>query len=419
MKKENLRVCVQSLFFTMCVLVIAADHVWAQLKDDAQETTAGRNLGKTLITPDAFEFVGGWRLPSKGAGGRGLGFARGGLFVEHVGEDERQLYIYGHSQAKECHVLSVSRRQIGHDVEQRLSWPVAMPLRLLPRTHTIQGNVPYAICRPNPDGPLLSTGRVFYATEPKWWTGPWMNWYDEAEETTQALSVARSVDRRQVFGGGFCTVPGWFADRYLDGRDFGVGYGGYQSGQTSSPGPSLLVAHRPSDFATQLDGCLELLGYRWGGGKGEREQRPADYTRPLWGPATEGDQGWWQADKVIAGPAWIDTDGRTGLCYWSIQGLGELDYNLQDTAFSKKRRVRLYVYDPSMLAEVAAGRLRPHQVRGDYYEWPLPFDDSPNANRWPIGAYWDAQDQLLYMAYRNSGGGKYEVPPVVVLYRIN
>ena len=389
----------------------------SRLKTVGNKVSA-RLITKPMLAPWHLKPIGGWKFPSEGAGGKGLGFSRGGMYVEHGSGKDRLLYVYGHQQAKECHLLKVSLAEMGSDTSRRLDWPSAVPVRLLKGTHTISHNSPYNLCRPHADGPLLTTGRVFYATQAEHFVGPWMNWFDEADGTTLPLAVDRSVDRRPTFGGGFCTIPAWFADEYLDGRDFGVGFGGYESGQGSSPGPSLFVADRPANNAAKLDRCLELLSFRWGGGKAEREERPDDYKKPLWGPPTEGGIGWWQADTVAAGPVWIDTPDVTGLCYWSVQGLGDLDYRLQSTTFSREIRVRLYVYDPNQLANVARGELRPHQVRGSYFEWDLPFDDGPNAVRWPIGAYWDAKDQLLYVSYQNSGGGQYEIPPVVVVYRV-
>lgn len=373
---------------------------------------------KPLISEKSFELVGGWLLPSAGAGGKGLGFSRAGLYLEHGAGKERQLYTFGHGGSKDTHVLKVSLDHYGSDPRKRFSWPVAEPIKLLANTHTIKSNDAYTLCRPNPGGALLTTGRVFYATDPANWGGPWMNWYTSPGRPTPTMAVEKHVDRRQVYGGGFCTIPKWFADQYLDGRDFGVGFGGYQSGQTSSPGPTLFVCDRPADHARQLTNCIELLAYRWGGGKGEREERPADYGTPLWGPMVENGTGWWQADMVIAGPVWVDTPRLTGLCYWSVQGLGDLDYNLQDVAFSNNRRIRLYVYDPTDFAQVIAGALRPYQVRGRFYEWDLPFDKDAGARRWPIGAHWDPEDQLLYMSYQNSGAGQYDIPPAVVIYRL-
>lgn len=373
---------------------------------------------KPLVSGRSFNLIGGWRLPSAGAGGKGLGFSQGGLHVEHGDGDERHLFVYGHRGTRGIHELKVSLQSYGSDIALRESWPQARAIQHHENSHVIKSNEAYALCRPNPGGPFLTTGRVFYATEPENWKGPWMNWFDPADGNTKVVEVEPQVNRRQVFGGGFCTIPKWFADKYLGGRDFGVGFGGYQSGQTSSPGPTLFVADRPADFATALTNCVELLSFKWRGGKDERERRPPDYGKPLWGPVAENSIGWWQADVIAAGPVWIDTPELTGLCYWSVQGLGDLDYNLQDTVFSKKRRVRLYVYDPTEFVQVIQERKSPREVRGNFYEWELPFDTSPNASRWPIGAFWDADDQLLYVSYRNSGGGKYDVPPVVVVYKV-
>ncbi|TWU44347.1 hypothetical protein Q31b_18830 [Novipirellula aureliae] len=375
-------------------------------------------IAKSVVTSDSFQIVGGWQLPSQGAGGKGLGYSRGGLYVEHGVGSERSLFTFGHQQSSECHVLEVSLKEIGTDTNDRLAWPVAKPIKLLKGSHTIADNNPYSLCRPNPGGAFLTTGRVYYATDPGNWIGPWMNWFDETNNMTTPMAVESHVNRRQVFGGGFCEIPSWYAKQFLEGRKFGVGFGGYRSGQGSSPGPTFFAADWPTDQAKKLNNCVELLSFQWGGGKDRREERPADYTKPLWGPAVENGIGWWQGDEVIAGPVWVDTPDVTGLCYWSVQGLGALNYNLQTTVASRERRVRLYVYDPADLAQVARGEVRPYQVRGSYFEWDLPFDDGPNASRWPIGAYWDADDQLLYISYQNSGGGQFEIPPAVVVYRI-
>jgi len=373
---------------------------------------------KPVVTDKSFELLGGWQLSSAGLAGKGLGFARGGLYVEPTRGKERLLYTYGHAQASDLYRLKVSLDNYGSDIKLKHSWPTAQPAGRVEQSHVIDSNQPRNVCRPNAGGPMLSTGRVFYATEPGNWVGPWMNWFDDNNTPRIQVAVEPHVDRRQVFGGGFCTVPEWFANEFLAGREFGVGLGGYQSGQGSSPGPSLFVAKRPEDNSSKLHDAIELIGFPWNGSAKAREQRPPDYTTPLWGPAAESGVGWWQADEIVAGPVWIDTPQLTGLCYWSVQGLGKLDYALQDTAFSHDRRVRLYVYDPAMLAEVSQGLRKPQQVRGDFYEWSLPFDTDQNADRWPIGAYWVSGDQLLYMVYKNSGSGQYEVPPAVVIYRI-
>jgi len=373
---------------------------------------------KPMILADSLELVGGWILPRSGAGGKGLGYSRGGLLVEHGVGRERILYTYGHQQVAECHVLKVTLDYIGNDSSQRKNWPVATPMRLLENTHRIKRNSPYNLCRPQAGGPLLTTGRVFYATQKDDFLGPWMNWYDESDGSTSSVGAENRVNRRQVFGGGFCDIPAWFADQHLDGRDFGVGFGGYRSGQNSSTGPSFFASKRPQKGDESLNDCVDLLSFPWNGRREQRERRPPDYTKPLWGPPVEDGVGWWQADMIVAGPVWIDTPGLTGLCYWSLQGLGDLEYKLQTATFSKERRVRLYVYDPAELADVVEGRLKPHQVRGTIFEWPLPFDESPNAKRWPIGAFWDSTDQLLYLAYQESGVGNYGVPPAVAIYRV-
>jgi hypothetical protein len=219
-----------------------------------------------------------------------------------------------------------------------------------------------------------------------------------------------------VFGGGFVDVPKWFADEYFDGNDFGVGLGGYRSGQGSPAGPSLAVIARPAEGQPVIEGGKVLLHFPWGGDATQREQRPADYTKPLFGPAADGDLGYWQADEVVGGPIWIDTDEAHGLCYLSIQGIGEIEYSLQKPTFSNERRIRLYVYDPADLARVARNELLPHEVRGRFYEWEPPWGWDVASGAWPGGMHWDGT--RLYVAYQKSGAEQYDRPPVIAVYEL-
>jgi hypothetical protein len=248
-----------------------------------------------------------------------------------------------------------------------------------------------------------------------------MDWVDPP--IVGSLEAGSNVNSRPKYGGGFCTIPAWFADQYLDGRDFGVGYGGYRSGQGSSTGPSLFVARRPADYAAALTECLPLISF--GGLSAEkpfRERRPADYTVPLWGPAVEDGIGWWQGgDTVVAGPTWIDKQGKGGLCYWVMQGIGAYDYNLQNMCLvpPENLRCRLYVYSPEKIAAVATGDMAPHEIRADFYEWPNQFDTNQTAVRWPIGAHWSESDQRLYIAIRRGSMQQYETAPAIVTYQVN
>lgn len=375
-----------------------------------------REITTPPLEPWHLKPVGGWSLPAKGAGGKGLVASQGGLYVEHGSGVERLMYVYGHPQANECHLVKVSLTELGSDVSNRLDWPTAVPVRLLKGSHTIADNSPYDLCRPHADGPLLTTGRVLHATKDGELGGPWMSWFDEADGATAPLAVERSVDRRPTFAGGFCTVPRWFADDFLGGRDFGVVFGGYQPAEGSSPSLSLFAADRPANRAAKLDRCLELLSFR--SDRDAANGRSIDDEQPLWKPPPEVEIDWQQTDIVSAGPVWIDTPELSGLCYWSVQGLGDRDDRSQATTLDRQRRVRLYVYHPNQLAKVARGELRPYQVKASFFEWSSPFGDDSKASCWPIGAFWDAADQLLYISYQNRIAGREEVPPTVLVYRV-
>ncbi len=388
-------------------------------------------LARPMVTPSDFKLIGGWKVNDVGAGGSGMGYdvGNGNMFVEHGSGDTRYITMPGKSNQTALHRFSVSLSNLGTDPIQHTTWPLTTPVQLMEQAnHPACGaQLIGGVTRPN-GVKYLTSGRVGYASEPYAWIGPWMSWVDEKTGlATAPLSVPKNVNDRAGYGEGFVDIPRWFADAYLEGRNFGVGKGGYRSGQNSCPGPSLFVCDRPVDGQTALTNATPLIRYLWTGSlsveqmKASRPKRPADYGTPLWGPPVENGEGWTQADECHGGWFWVDTPTKQGLCSIMLQGLGNLNYGLQDDTFSTTRRLRLYTYSPQELISVIQGKKQPYQTTPNaFYEWPHPF--FPNQDHmyrsWPSSIFYDPVDNYLYVSYQFSGGQQYESTPVICVYSI-
>jgi hypothetical protein len=88
--------------------------------------------------------------------------------------------------------------------------------------------------------------------------GPW--------KVAPVVSGDTALHSQKVRGGAL-EIPQWFADKYLGGRNLGVGFGGYYNDvmKGMSMGPSLVAVRHPNNVATgTLTGAVELLGYGFG-----------------------------------------------------------------------------------------------------------------------------------------------------------
>ena len=212
-------------------------------------------------------------------------------------------------------------------------------------------------------------------------------------------SIAPGVTQ-QVFGGGFVSIPQYFADQYCGGNTIGLSRGGYQSGQGAATSPTL---------AAYGDAPLMILQHSvWNAPKEERERRDSNYENGGigWQPNPDGDVGYWGVDRVYSN-AWIKTDTVDALVFIVLQPVGLMDYATQGEVFTGNTQMRMYVYEAAQLAEVAMGTRLPSDVRGKWYELPdMPF-------KLPTGMWFDGQTGLLSILYKdgwNAGGAeKYAV----------
>jgi hypothetical protein len=135
------------------------------------------------------------------------------------------------------------------------------------------------------------------------------------------------------------------------GLDPLIGGGGYESGQGSQSGPSLAT----------LSG-QRLIEYQWPGLPGsnlenwnQRAPRDTNYYPSdhgirrdywvAWEPRTVNGQlqGRWASDMVFGGGLALPD----GITYWPWQGVGPLDYALQEPTFGKITQTSVYRYDPN------------------------------------------------------------------------
>lgn len=410
MKISNIGLCPWTIAFALAGLIVTEAFL-------SRRDAFGQDPVASQVLPSQSQLVGvgGWQMQP----GVGAGFSRGGLYVER--RDQRISFFMagGSPNLHQQFQFETQVEPLGSMGSDQKAWPVAVKVKALDNGHLDARCDFYlgrGVCRPN-GNQLLFSSYSSYAATTKSMRGPWMSWVDETNGPTSVLAVPESVNRRQVFGGGFVTIPQWFANKYLDGRNFGIGHGGYLSGQGSSLGPTLLVADRPTDGEAMVENATVLLEFAsLDGDPTQMERRPGDYSNGMWVPEPDETGLGYGCDTVTAGPVWIDTPTMSGLCYWTVQGIGELDYALQRMGFSMHLRTRMYCYSPETLSEVATGQILPSAARATITEWTNPFDTSEDTAHYPCGAYWDDQEQFLYVSYYNAGNHQYEPPPVVVRY---
>src|SRR5690606_36329234 len=110
---------------------------------------------------------------------------------------------------------------------------------------------------------LLVSGRDIYATGPQ--PAEWLVTVQWGASIKVEKAIAVGGLNAARYGGGFCTIPKWFADKYCGGNTIGIGMGGYESGQNSAHSPCL---------AAYGDAPLKvLMQSNFGAPKENREQR--------------------------------------------------------------------------------------------------------------------------------------------------
>lgn len=378
---------------------------------------------RKIVSVNHFQLIGGWRVPAAFQNDwKSLAYTSGGLAVRRGADDKQFIFYLTHHDhlGGPIQELTTAKPQGSPDVNPR-HWPLLKEENFLgdlyqPAIEANQGESKPActgVFWDETTQKLLTTGRSPYAAQPP--TGPFFCMTDltvAANPITEG-PFGTTVGAAQEFGGGACRIPGWFADSYLDGKSLALGFGGYCSGQGSTHGPSLLVC---SEMLLRNTPALPLLRFAGLGDKdpNRREHRPPDYSNAaeVYSIDPEGPIGYWATDRVIAGPVWIETPTTHGLCYWSLQGCGKLEYGRQSETFGESTQQRFYVYNPRDLQTVASGQHAPHQPRANFSDWTSPVRGSVR------GACWNNETQTLFLLHKHVWAFGDEMLPVIAAYKM-
>lgn len=350
---------------------------------------------KELVTPDSFELVGGYHIPGENA----VGFVKGGLAIDTTPGSER-VWLDSHLGK----VMEYSLPPLGSGAVA--SWPMASKTAAYWQSQFgIGGGSVEGLLYDPQEQRLYAACRSGYFVPP---TDPpcWLGYLQFPAKTATPLKVT-SAGIMNRYGGGLCLIPADFAS-HVGGKRMAFSSGGYKSGQNSTAGPTL-AAFDPRE-ATIAPQRLLNFGNFDAKDKNRVERRFPDYNDISlnWFNRAEGEVGYWQADSVYGGAAWIDHPDYKGVCFQSLQGTGNLDYKIQDETFAQEanKRQRFYVYDPDALA---AGP--PESQRGKFHEWKS--QGVPGKAR---GMAWS--NGLLWVCYAQAYKSGVESYPIIAAYRL-
>lgn len=390
------------------------------------------NSGKQVLGYSDFNYTGSFRFPMS-ACGWSTAWSSAGLAMRRVDGELRFFtgaHVYSGGLVYEVTYPGVSR--------DATSWPVA---RQVGESCDDYGGRKRIEGTPAPE--VLTHGLVFdnekqrlywnfgdvyngdasndpvlgytdYATSPAVARGPWSS------------SDGEAVHSQQLRGGSLA-IPAAFADQYLDGRRFGIGFGGYYNiiGR-GSMGPALFAISEPGSSTTGLN-PVPLLSHpadvQYSDNWANRPTNYSIHSDLYWGRNPDGTRGYWAPGDTIEGASvWIDEPDRHGLIFFSELALGQISYGgggLNDSGSAPY----WHVYDPGDLAKVALGQKLPWQptpkaITAVSYPKHDGATYEEGAEQRVTGAVYDSQTKRLFLLFLNGFNGGDEHHPVVHVYTL-
>lgn len=383
--------------------------------DEAEIPTKIAADPRRRIAVSDLKLIGGWRIPAAIQSGKSSAFSLGGLCIESLGETNR-FWITHHDHLSGVQSLSGGAMGTG----DQLNWPLLTADQYISVSSEyggLQGAGPRGLHYDAERDLLFVSGRSHYAVPP--YMGPWLvairgvghGSNDPNPEFLGPWSVDGTT--MQQNGGGFCQIGEEFADQYLDGRTLGLACGGYESGQGCSLGPTLTATY--PDIPNISRGKV-LLKFGWNVGANERERRFPDYEVDSldWAIPPADGVGYWHAERISGGPAWVETSEVQGLVYFVSEGVGEVIYRLQNAHFTRKTKTRMYVYSLDDLARVATAERRPSQIHGKFEEF-----DVPGVVGKPMGACFDRDSGRLFVFMEQTWKLGVETMPSIAVFVVD
>ncbi len=250
---------------------------------------------------------------------------------------------------------------------------------------------------------------------------PSMGYSDIDDQTGVATGIGawRMKDRPEKYArGGVMPIPQWFVDKYTNGKNLGIGFGGYFSITNSASLGLALAAINHPDIAKNPDkSSLEntpMMGFPISAP--DRGHRNTDYKSEYdggkWNP--ENGVGYWTwSDEQYGAARWIETPTKHGVIFISMLGQGRVWYETSDR-HQERRSITWFSIDPKDLADSAQGKKKEYEVQPKY-EWMDPNITFGNSN----GISYDPTTKRLYvlMAYQQKIGCC-ESYPYVYVYQI-
>lgn len=399
--------------------------------------TGGGGGGTALITPANLTLLGGYRVPpyhntnpyvSQNSAG-----VYGGMCA-HTFESGELLVWIEHGQ--NAWQVSESRTTVpmGSAATAYTSWPMLTEANSADKVWSkgelfgSRGGSGYVIPQGmtfDPEGNRLWVSmRSIYATggDPTQWLAA----VDYPSRTVNPTIPVLNIST-QRYGGGLGIVPADFANTHFGGRRLAFLSGGYESGQWAQMGPSMAVL--PLEPQTNPS-VLELMKYLTTAEVGSTPfaqgymnvaQSFPDYTTTMsWiYPVTAG-VGYWPSNSIRCNGAWVETADLRGVLYMAVRGAGNMTYAAQVEGGGAPLRNSLYVYNPDVFAEVAAGTRSVLGIPKQFYE----FYDWSSTNNGGISGVrtrslcWDSGANVLWMYYPRAWTSGATKHPVIAAYSV-
>ncbi len=361
--------------------------------------------GRQLVTFDAFEYLGSFKLPVS-LGDSGSAYSEIGMALRRTKDGAKSLFLnYTHPKQTLFEIEIPEPVKIGQGVAAMNN----------PRMKNFWGSIAHGGSSPN-CGIWWDEGKktLYWSMYHGYWTGgdlPVLGACKLDDDGTVTYFGPWTVPNQRCHWDGVIQLPKDFAERYAGGRPMALGFGGYYSICAGcSRGPSLGAIFEPDPAKKEVN-LVTLLAYR-----GEaKAPRDGDYFQAgvggIWPGLPEGNKGYWTMEDWCRTGVFVDLPDRAGYIAFVKLGCGRLGYDYG--AITSARSAQYwYFYNPDDLGQAAKGTRKPGDI--------LPYSMAKESEAFiglATGSCFDSAERKLYIVRMQAYPVGKEAHPLVHVYQ--